>query len=161
MSKALVEIEGFEQLYAKIKKLPDSLKRRELLKIYGQVANPTLKAAKALVPVKTRNLQKSIKKRIGRKGINKVNAAIFVGPWADGKFNGWYGAIVEGGHNIYKKGFKRKHKADAAGHNASGAKSFVEGKNYMARAYQVTKGQVTADAERQVTRYLQRQINRL
>ena len=51
MSKSLVEIEGFAQLQAKLKTLPDKVKKREMLKVLGQVANPTVKAARANAPV--------------------------------------------------------------------------------------------------------------
>ena len=53
MSKSIVEIKGFTELQQKIKSLPDKVKRRELLKIYGQVANPTLKAARSFAPATT------------------------------------------------------------------------------------------------------------
>jgi len=154
MSKSLVEIKGFDELQRKLRQLPDKVKRKELLKIMGQVANPTVKAARATAPRSKRthiisgkrtrkviepgNLRKSIGKIRGRRGLAKVNAVIYVGPRSKGRKNdGWYGMFVDDG--------TKKQKAQ----------------HFMERAYNQTKGQVTADAEVKVARYVQKQIDRL
>ena len=154
MSKSLVEIKGFTELQRQIQKLPDKVKKREMLKVLGQVANSTLKAARLNVPVskkehlisgkRTRkviqpgNLYKSLGKIKGKKGLGKENAVLYVGPRSKGKKNdGFYGAWVHEG--------TVKQKANP----------------FMDRAYNQTKGRVTADAETRVTRYVQRQIDRL
>ena len=154
MSKALVEITGFEELSKQLLKLPDKVKKKELLKILGQVANPTLRAARKEVPVSEKphlqsgkrsnkiiesgNLKKSLGKITGKKGLGKENAVVYIGARSKGRKNdGWYGMFVHGGT------------------------AHQEANPFMNRAYSQTKGQVTADAEKQVARYIQRQINRL
>lgn len=147
MSKSIVEIKGFTELQQKIKSLPDKVKRRELLKIYGQVANPTLKAARSFAPVGKRkhtrdtagpgNLRRSIKKRIGKRGDDRINAVIYVGPSLKGKNKGWYGHFLEGGTDK------------------------MPARPFMQPAYNQTKGQITKDAEVKTAAYIQKQINRL
>lgn len=148
MSKQLTQITGFTQLAAKIKSLPDKVKRKEIVKVLGQVANPTLRAARGFAPLGTRkhsrdnagpgNLKKSIRKKTGNKGINRINAAVFIGPWKTGKNAGWYAHFIAGG-----------------------TKRGIAPNNFMAKAYSATKGLVTVDAEKRVAAYIQRQINRL
>lgn len=154
MSKSLVEIQGFAELQAKLKQLPDKVTRREMLKVLGQVANPTVKAATNEAPKSKKqhiisgkrarkvidpgNLKKSIGKITGKRGLGKENAVLYVGPRSKGKKNdGWYGMFVNKG--------TKKQKANP----------------FMQRAYEQTKGGVTADAEAKVAAYIQKQINRL
>lgn len=154
MAKQLIEIEGFAELHQKIKQLPDKVKRREVLKILGQVANSTVKAARGEAPKSDRphvqagkrtykiinpgNLKKSIGKITGKRGSAKINAVLYVGPRSKGRVNdGWYGGFVHGG-------------------------TVKQDPNpFMERAYEQTKGLVTADAEKKVAAYVQKQINRL
>jgi len=153
-TKPLFEIEGFDRLQKQIKKLDDRVKRREVLKILGQVANPTVKAARKQAPISKKphvqagkrtykviqpgNLRKSIGKIRGKRGSAKVNAVLYVGPRAKGrKHDGWYGAFVHGGTKLQSAN------------------------PFMDRAYNQTKGQVTADAEQKVKKYLDKQIARL
>ena len=154
MTKSLIEIKGFAELEAKIKQLPDKVKRAEMLKILGQVANPTVSAARANAPqskkehlisgkrtrkvVQPGNLKKSIGKITGKRGLGKQNAVLYVGPKSKGKKNdGWYGMFVE-------KGTVKQ-----------------QSNPFMNRAYEQTKGGVTANAEVKVTKYIQKQIDRL
>lgn len=154
MAKALFEIEGFDKLQVKIKQLPDRVKRKEVLKILGQVANPTVKAARSQAPrsnkphlqsgrrtrkiIQPGNLKKSIGKIRGKRGTAKVNAVLYVGPRSKGRKNdGFYGAFVHGGT-----------KTQTAN-------------PFMDRAYNQTKGLITQDAEAKVKKYLDRQITRL
>lgn len=178
MAKQLIEIEGFNELQAKIKALPDKVKRQEVLKILGQVANPTVAAARSEAPIskkphvqagkrthkviKPGNLKRSIGKIRGKKGQARVNAVLYVGPRARGSNDGWYGGIVEGGHNVYNKGFKRKsRKSGSSKRYAAKAIGFVKPNPFMERAYSRTKGTVTKDAEVKVAKYIQKQIDRL
>lgn len=154
MAKPLFKIEGFAELHKKIKQLPDKVKKREVLKILGQVANPTVKAARTQAPVSKKphvqagkrtykviqpgNLKKSIGKIRGKRGSAKVNAVLYVGPRSKGrKHDGWYGAMVHGG--------TKKQTANP----------------FMDRAYNQTKGQVTADAEKKIAKYIDKQVKRL
>lgn len=168
MSKPLVEITGFKELEAKIKLLAnDKDKRNEVLLILRQVAKPTLQAARVLVPVskkahksrgrlvQPRNLQKSIGNITGK----QANPTIYVGPRAKGSFDGWYGGIVHDGHNIYNKGFKRKH--TGGGINNHAAKGRTVANPFMTKAYAMTDGMVTADAEKRITAFIQRRIDKL
>ena len=155
MSKALIEITGFEELQAKLKQLPDRVKKREMLKILGQVANPTVQAMRLEAPqsdkphlqsgrrtrklIQPGNLKRSIGKIIGRKGKAKENPTLYVGPKTKGNKNdGWYGNFV---HYGTKRGQKPNPFSD--------------------RAYQITEGRVSDDAEKQVAKYIQKQIDRL
>lgn len=172
MSKPLVEITGFKELEAKLKLLSDDKdKKKEILLILRQVAKPTVLAAQSFVvnskkPHKSRgkliqpgNLKKSIGMITGKQS----DPTIYVGARAKGVFNGWYGEIVHDGHNVYRKGFKRKRtKSDKAlAHNNSGIKSRTTGNSFMTKAFTVTQGQVTADAEKKITAFIQRRIDKL
>lgn len=157
MSKALFEIEGFDKLNAKIKQLPDKVKKREMLKVLRQVAKPTVAAARSQAPVGTRrhkrysrrdgsvlgvydpgNLKKSIGNITGRRGRARTNAVLYVGPRSKGrKYDGYYGAMVHGGTKFQKPN------------------------PYMDRAYNQTKGMVTKDAEEKVAAAIQKQIDKL
>lgn len=174
MSKALFEVEGFQDVQRQLMRFSDAVKRKELLKILGQVANPTLKAAKTLVPVSSKthyrytgvkkgirrkkgtvpssqkiaiqpgNLKRSLKKIVAKR--QRVNARLDVGAKAQrraGKTPDGYYA-----HMVVRKGFK-------------GRKRVAANKDFLNKAYQQTKGMVTIDAEKRVSRYLQRQANRL
>ena len=154
MSKSVVEIKGFEELRQKLLLLPDKVTKREMLKILGQVANATVSAARSNAPqskkehiisgkrtrkiIQPGNLKKSIGKITGKRGLGKENAVLYVGPKSKGiKHDGWYGMFVE-------KGTKK-----------------ITANPFMNRAYEQTKGGVTADAEAKVTAYIQKQIDRL
>jgi HK97 gp10 family phage protein len=152
MSKQLVEITGFRELQSKIKKLGnDGLKRREMLKLLRQSSKATVKAARAQAPMskkqhiisgsRTRKIINpgQLKKSVGNiTGKAKNKAVIYVGPRTKGKkWDGFYGAFVHGGT-----------KTQSAN-------------PFMDRAYRQTKGQVTQETEKSVTRYVQKQINKL
>lgn len=156
MAKELYKITGFAELQNKIKQLPEKVKRGEVLKILGQVATPTVKAAKANAPVSKAahvgrknkviepgNLQKSIGKIRGKRGSAKVNAVLHVGAKSKKNKNDGYYA-----HMVVKPGFK--------GRNRKGSEN-----KFMQRAFEQTKGQVTVDAEKKITKYIQKQIARL
>lgn len=158
MSKSIVEIEGFTELLAKIKQLPDKVKRREMLKVLRQSSKATVRAARANAPVSKKqhvisgatrarrviqpgNLKKAIGNRTGK---DKGKAIIYVGARKTKKFDAYYSAIVIRG-------------ARRANNNPSGFK----GNPFIDRAYNSTKGQVTADTEKNVARYIQKQIDKL
>ncbi|WP_268846455.1 hypothetical protein [Flavobacterium aestivum] len=167
MSSGLMEVTGFKELEARIRLLAnDKDKRKEVLIILRQVAQPVLQAARTLVPIAPkrhkargkwidpRNLQKSLGNITGK----QENPTIYVGPRAKGSFDGWYGHFVEKGKNVYRKGFKRKRKAGANDHAAVGK---TKANPFMAKAYASTNGPVTADAERKMQVFIQRRINKL
>lgn len=173
MNKDIVEIQGFKELEAKIKKLGnDKDKKREVLTILRSVSKPTVKAARNYAPISKKphrarktlinpgNLKKSIGTITGRKGKAKDNPTVYVGPRVKGRYDGFYGAWVHEGVNIYRKGFKRNRNG-RKNYNASGALKRTEGNPYMDKAYAATQGKVTADAEKRMVRFIQRRINKL
>ena len=82
-----------------------------------------------------------------------------VGPRSSGKYDGWYvRQFVIPGHNIYKTGFKRKHKAGA---NEAGVKSKVAPNYFMDKTLQITQGRVSASAIPSMEKFIQKQINKL
>lgn len=152
MSKDIVEIEGFQELQRKIAKLgKDSLKRREMLKLLRQSSKATVKAARAEAPIskkqhiisgkRTRKVINpgQLKKSIGNiTGKAKNKAVVYVGPRTKGKkWDGFYGAFVHGGTTTQKAN------------------------PFMDRAYKQTQGKVTQETQKSVSRYVQKQIDRL
>ena len=176
MSKPLIEVQGFDKLQAKVKQFAnDKQKKQAILPVLRAVASGTVKVAKNEAPVSKRkhvisgsrtkkiitpgNLKKSIGVIAGKRGKAKENPTVYVGPRAKGSFDGFYGAWVEKGHNVYRAGFKRKRKKSAS--NGSGVTKRTKAVPFMQRAYQQTKGQVTSDAEKRVAKVIQRQIDKL
>lgn len=170
MDKLITEIQGFDTLREKIKRLPDKVKRREVLKILRRSARSTVKVARMEAPksdkphnsrgkkIQPGNLRKSIRAASMRR--SRVPMVV-VGPRSSGKYDGWYGRqFVIPGHNIYRAGFKRNRKGNQAA-NAAGAVSRVPANPFMDRAQAITKGKVTADAVAGTEKYIQRQIDRL
>lgn len=159
MAKDLTEITGFNELQLQLKRLPDNVKKRELVKILGQVANPTLNLMKEKTPISTgmnkgyfrkkRQVGKTLiaanytpgygKSTIGKSVMrNTPNAVVIVGPRSRNGKNGYYLRqwVIPG-----TKHFK--------------------GNNFVEDTYNQTKGLVTADAEVRISNYIQKQINRL
>lgn len=171
MTKAIVEIEGFKELQAKIISLSNPRdKKREVLGILRNVAKSTVNAAKSNAPISKKShvargkriasgtLKKSIGTITGRKGNAKENPTIYVGPRAKGSFDGWYGHFVEEGVNVYRSGFKRKRKKGA---NDKAAVRRTKGQYYMKRAYQQTGGRVSQEMEQKTAQFIQRRIDKL
>ena len=184
----LYQVEGFEEVSRLIKKLPDKVKKAEMLKILGQVANPSMVTARGLAPksdkphksrghtIQPGNLKKSIGKITGKRGLGKENAVLYVGAkvkkgkWGYG--DGWYAHLVEYGHNIYnnkgsvvRKGKTKgrlKHTLARISHKTQGnVTGRVEGSNFFQTAYDMTRGRMTLDAELKMAKYIQKQITRL
>ncbi|SHG27706.1 HK97-gp10 family putative phage morphogenesis protein [Flavobacterium johnsoniae] len=167
MSSPLFEVEGFEELKAKIRELSnDKDKKREVLIILRQVAQPTLQAARMFVPVSPKKHKArgkliepgNLKKSIGYITGKQENPTIYVGTRAKGANSGWYGHFVERGVNKYKKGFRRKRKRGANDHASIGR---TKATPFMAQAYEATANQVTADSERKMAAFIQRRIDKL
>jgi HK97 gp10 family phage protein len=178
MSKLNVDVEGFDKLTEQIRKLGnDKDKRREVLAILRKSAQPTQRAARQLAPrskqphvisgktrakrtIKPGNLSRSISLINGRKGEARENPTVYVGPKAGGTNDGFYGGWVHDGHNIYRSGFKRNRKGNAA-FNATGARKRVQGQPFMAKAEQQTRGKVTNEIQKSMAAFLQKRIDRL
>lgn len=184
--RVLFEVTGFREFQEKLKSLGnDKDKRREMIAVLRREAKDTVIAAKAEAPVGGRAARSNIKTRRVtympgnlRNSIGVItakraeNPTVVVGPRAlrtkqknqsNYKVDGWYGHIVEGGHNIYRRGFKRKRnknkKADA--HNAAGARKRVPANAFMARAYDKTKGQASEKTAQGIAKYFQKRIDKL
>lgn len=154
MSKDFVEITGFKELESKLRSLgSDKIKNREVLKVLGQVANPTVKAVKSLTPVsKKPHIQKrkgqrfgtvitpgTGKRSIGKKTMRRArNPTLYVSPRSTKRADGWYlrQFVIRG--TKYQK-----------------ANTFID------KAYQQTQGRVTKEAEVKVAKYIQKTIDRL
>lgn len=123
---------------------------------------------------------------LGTKGDSIINPTIYVGPkvfkgqkrarsgrWGYG--DGWYAHMVDRGHKIYnnpgnvnkihKKGIlagKSWSTLSRKTHKRPGnVQGIVVGKNFMGEAFAITNGQVTSDAEKRVTTFIQRRIDKL
>jgi len=157
MPKSIFEIEGFDRLQAKIKKLgSDKDKRKPMLAILRKSARSTINAAKALSPKDTGVGARSIKFQVLRR--SRIPMGI-VGPRSLGKYDGWYvRQFVIPGHNIYRTGFKRKHRKGA---NDKAAISKVAPNFFMNRAQQQTQGLVIGKAIPQTEKFIQKQIDKL
>lgn len=167
MSNVAVNVEGFDKLVAQIRKLAnDKDKRREMLILLRQIANPTLKAAKLFAPISRKKHKArgkliapgNLKKSLGTITGKSENPTILVGPRAKGSFDGWYGHFVHEGVNVYNKGYKRKR---VRGANNKAAVSRTPGNPFLTKAYNATNGQVTADAEKRFIAYIQRRVEKL
>ena len=118
----IFEIEGMQELTAKIKALPDRTKRLEVLKILRRQMNPIKKAVKDATPVATRASSRSVKSVGGEKktykyepenlkksigiftGKSKYFPAVYVGPAMGVKkrYDGYYGFFVIYGTKFIK-----------------------------------------------------------
>lgn len=175
--KAIVEIKGFNVLHDKITKLTDSVKKKELLKILRIASEATVKAARLAAPkskkthiisgkrkrrvVQPGNLKKSIGKIVGKRGFARENAVLYVGPRAKGrKHDGFYGGFVHGGHTIVDRQTTRTQRTHGKRRD-TGIKTNVPANPFMDRAFKITQGKVTGDAERRVAKLIDKQILKL
>jgi hypothetical protein len=198
MNSFYVDVEGFDQLTGQIKKLTDDQrKKKEIIAILRRVSKPTLTAAKQFVPVqksysniKSRRtvrgggLRQSLGVIVGKKGNSKINPTIYIGPrvFKGKKFkrqgrnvfgDGWYGAMVDQGHDIYRNPTIRSYERKDGSRRVASLKRVtskgqqnvvqgrVEGAFFMSKAHQSTKGTVTKDSESSVAKYFQTRINAL
>lgn len=158
MPKDLIQIQGFDDLQNKLKKVPDKVKRKEVIKILRRASRDTVKIARSLAPKDTGQGEKSIKFEVLRRS---KNPAGIVGPRSRGKYDGYYLRLfVIPGHNIYRTGFKRSRRGNRV-RNTRGAKRRVAPVPFMQRAYQITQGKVSNESVTDVEKYIQKQIERL
>jgi len=117
-----IDIQGFDEVIDSIQKLEDSVKRRELLKIFRpqakqpqQIMKRQIKDAKRTVTYhrnnnikyKPGNLRRSIKIFTGR---NKEGATVYIGPQAKkAEGSGYYGYFVNYATGNIKKSNKNYH----------------------------------------------------
>ncbi|MDH7444675.1 hypothetical protein [Aquimarina sp. 2201CG14-23] len=171
MNKRIFEIKGFGELTAKIKKLPDKAKRKEVLKILRKSARSTVKEARNQAPkskkthvlkggkkVDPGNTRKSIGIQVARRARNPM---IVVRPKSSGRYDGFYArAFVIFGHNIYRVGFKRNRRGNSR-FNSKGATGRIPANKFMNRAKDKTEGKVSREALVSTEKYIQKLIDRL
>ncbi|TVZ55601.1 hypothetical protein OD91_0856 [Lutibacter sp. Hel_I_33_5] len=168
MSKSLVEITGFNELEKKLKNLTnDKVKSREVRKILGQVANPTVKAAKQLTPsasdIKVNGKSYSRKKRQVRKTVVEENYTAGMGKKSIGKkmlTKAKNPMLVVRARDISIGGKKKYGGFYLRQFILRGTKN-IKSNPFMDKAYNQTKGLVTAAAESKITKYIQKAIDRL
>lgn len=175
-----IEVTGFEELKGKIKELAnDKDKVKEVKLILRQVAKPTLAAIRAATPVSKKSHiargkkidPKNLQKSIGYIDSKAKNPTVLLGPRAKRGNNGFYGGMVHGGHKIYnnsqnskkvlKSGRKKSVLARVTNKRTGNAVGFVDGIPFQDIGYEKTKGTVTAEAEKQFSKFIQRRINKL
>lgn len=171
MSKPLFEVKGFKELRRKLERFPDKVKKREVVKILRRAARDTVQEARRQAPqsdkphvlkdgkvIQPGNTKKSIKFQTLRRSKNPGG---IVGPRSLGKNDGFYARqFVIPGHNLYRKGFKRNRRGNRK-RNSSGSRGRVPANPFMLRAYNVTKGRVSAASEKGVSDYIAKQLTRL
>lgn len=166
MRQNRINVSGFKEFRQKLRELPEDVKKQAILRVLKKAAQPTLVAAKSEAPIQKQyrkgaeqhNLRKSIGFIEGKRGQSKINPTIYIGPQTKGSNDGWYGAIVHGGRNIYRKGYKREHKRDSVA-NQNNAVKFVEGDPFLTRAYDKTKKVVAKKSRELVAKEIQKVIN--
>lgn len=89
-----IEVEGFNELKQKIKKLDDKTTRREVLKIQRQMAKPAIEAYKRELPVDGGTLAKSVKAVTTPARKSGGNPSIAVRPGKKGKADAYYKFMV-------------------------------------------------------------------
>lgn len=148
MANSLISIEGFEELNEKLKKLDDSVKRTEVLKIQRRLMKPVAEAYSRKLPVDSGNLSRSVRIKTVSKRASEGNPGVQVLPDKNSKADGWYRFMV------VRKGFKGYGRGSRKGANTV----VTEARN---KAINETKGPVIAEAQKKTAEYIQKQINRL
>lgn len=182
--KIEIQIEGFDELRAKIKKLGNEKdKVREVRAILMNIANSALNKARELSPVgdkyvkwgKKKYLRKDYIPGTGKKSLAKKvmtrarNPMVTISPRSRKSADGFYmRQFVIPGHNIYKSGFKRSRKGRRDGdliktraRNSSGAVKTTPKNYFLDRAYEATKNKTTKEAETKMATFMQKRIDRL
>jgi len=158
-----IKIEGFDELNALIKKLPDKVKKNEVNKVLNQAVDPLFKKMRQFTPVssgviKTKSGHYKIKKR-------RVGKTLIAEKYTPG-----YGKIT-----IAKKKMNRSRNPliSVGPHSRKGKDGFYlrqfvipgtvhfAGNNFIERAYIATQGVIIPAAEKKIARYIQKQIDRL
>lgn len=79
-----------------LKKFPDNIQKNVMTGAVRAAAKPIVSAARANVPVDSGNLKKSIG-TVKRKSRDKTKIRFSVTPRKGGKYDGWYGHMLEFG----------------------------------------------------------------
>lgn len=146
----VTQVEGFDVLNKKLKKLEDSVKRREVLGIQRKLAAPVRRAYAANLPQRTGNLSRSVAVRTVPRRKSAGNPAIAVVPGKRGKNDGFYKFMVipKGSRPGSRKRGSRK------------TLNTVVGKARDRTLTQMENGLIDK-SEKAVQKYLQKKIDRL
>lgn len=90
----VTQVEGFAELNLKLKKLDDSVKRKEVLGVQRKLAAPVRKAYAANLPKDSGTLSKSVAVRTIPSRKSGGNPAVAVVPGKRGKNDGYYKFMV-------------------------------------------------------------------
>lgn len=144
------EVEGFEQLNAKLKQLPDRIKRKEVLAIQRRLAEPIRKAYGENLPKSSGTLSKSVAVKSVSIRKSGGNPAIQVVPGKRGKNDGYYKFMV------IRKG-------DRPGSTERNSRKGLNTVVTEARNRTLAKfgDSVAKDAEGTVAKYVQKKIDSL
>lgn len=165
VNKESFQVEGIEELVAKLTKIGDPKKTRStLLKLLRKQARPIVLAARQEAPVsdkehvryvngqvaaryKPGNLAKSIQVIPGKKESSRVNPIVYVGPRSTRKagsikYDGYYGHIVHYDNPRSK------------------ARVVVPGNPFMERAWKAVGNSSTEATRQQVAKVIQKEIDR-
>lgn len=157
-TKKPIEIEGFKELNQKLKKLPDKVKRTEVLKIFRRLARPVIRAYASKLPVGKKDkerfgkiypkgtLAKSVKAETVPARKSGGNPSIAVRPGKKGIYDSWYKFMV------VRKGFKGSGPGSRKGQN-----TVVE--EARDKAASAVLPSARAKAEKQTAKYIQKRIN--
>ncbi len=146
----ITEVEGFDTLNTKLKKLSDSVKRKEVLGVQRQLAKTVKKAYASNLPVDSGTLSKSV--AIKTVSIRKSggNPQITVEPGKSGRNNAYYKFMVVP-------------KGTVLGSNKRGSRS---GKttvvpNARNKTLSQIGSSISAESETKMAKYIQTKINKL
>lgn len=166
-----ITITGFSDLISKIEQLADDKdKRKEVLMLLRQVAKPTLNAAKNAAPIASKKVSSrgkiiqpgTLKKSLGTISVKTDNPTIAVGARTKGSNDGWFAHFVHAGHDVYKNNNGAKSSLRRVTNKRKGrVQSRVDGNPFLTDAYESTKNNVTADAEKKMAAFIQRRIAKL
>ena len=165
MAKDVIEIEGFDALNQKLKKLPDSVKRTEVLKIQRRIAKPIVTAYSNKLPVGKKahtrytkgggrttyqpgNLARSVRAKTVSKRASGGNPSLQILPDKKKGADGYYRFMV------VKKGFKGSGRGSRKGANTVVTKA----RNAVLASTSTT---AVKEAEVKTAAYIQKQIKKL
>lgn len=146
-----VEVQGLKEFENQLKRLDESMQRKQIMSLIRRVAGPVEKAAKLeAAMIETRALQAgrittgNLEDSIGRiRGKAKEYPNIQVAPRAKGRFKGFHAQLVQFGTSVRKT---------RTGANRGAAKPDP----FMTRAFNKTLNSVRADFEKQIAKQVEK-----
>lgn len=150
MNRDLINIQGFEEFQRKLKRLPDKLKRNEVLKIQRRMAKPLVRAYQSELPKDSGNLAGSVRAKTVSASKVGGNPSIQVLPDKKRGYDGYYKFMVVRKNTVLGS----KNRGSRLGKNTVTAKA-------RDRAIRSSAGFVSKDYEAKMVKYLQGRINKL